>query len=53
MDAFPDAREEMQVIALVDRLSLEDCRRLHAQFKGLDSLTARRALVGLPEPAAP
>ncbi len=53
VDAFPDAREEMQVIALVDRLSLEDCRRLHAQFKGLDSLTARRALVGLPEPAAP
>ena len=49
-DAFPDAREEMRVIALVDRLSREACHRLHIKFKGLKSLAARRAAVGLPEP---
>jgi hypothetical protein len=52
-DAFPDAREEMRVITLVDRLSLEACRRLHAQFKGLKSLAVRRAVVGLPESVLP
>ena len=52
-DAFPDAREEIRVISLVDRLSLEACRRLHMQFKGLNSLAARRAAVGLPEPVLP
>jgi hypothetical protein len=53
VDAFPDAREEMRVIGLVDRLSLDDCRRLHARFKHLKSLAGRRAMVGLPEPVAP
>lgn len=52
-DAFPDAREEMQVITLVERLSIKDCRRLHAKFKGLKSLAGRRAAVGLPEPVPP
>ncbi len=49
-EAFPDAREEMRVIALVDRLSLDACRRLHTRFKGLKSLAARRTSVGLPPP---
>ena len=51
-DLFPDAAEEILVIACVDRLTLTECRRLHARLRGLDSLAARRSLVGLPPPPA-
>jgi len=47
-DTFPDAREDMRVIRMVNRLTWDDCRRLHAQFQGLNSLAARRRLVNLP-----
>lgn len=47
-ETFPDAREDMRVIRMVNRLSRDDCRRLHAQFCGLNSLAARRRLVNLP-----
>jgi len=47
-DTFPDAREDMRVIRMVNRLAWDDCCRLHAQFEDLNSLAARRQLVNLP-----
>ncbi len=47
-DPFPDAAEEIRVIDWVERLTLPECRRLHAQLRGIKSLAARRRLAGLP-----
>ena len=51
-DPFPDAAEEIRVIARVDRLTLAECRRLYDRLRGLQPLAARRRLAGLPAPAA-
>jgi hypothetical protein len=48
---FPDATEEIKVIDRVDRLTLAECRRLHAHLHGIKSLAARRRWMGLPMPA--
>ena len=49
---FPDAVEDIQVIQRVNRLTLDDCRRLHGQFQITKSLAGRRKLVNLPETLA-
>ena len=40
-DAFPDAREDIRVIQVVGQLSFDDCRRLHARFRNVDTMAAR------------
>jgi hypothetical protein len=49
-EPFPDAAEEIRVIDFVDRLSLNQCRRLYGRLRDLKPLAARRRLVGLALP---
>ena len=42
-DAYPDAREDMAVIGLVNQLGFDDCRRLYARVAGMAPGAARQA----------
>ena len=44
---FPDAREDIDVIRAVNRMSLDTCRRRYAQFQDIKSLAGRRKQINL------
>lgn len=47
-DGYPDARDDLSVIQYVNRLSLDDCRRLYGRIVGMTPYSARQAAGGLP-----
>jgi len=44
---FPDAREDIEVIRAVNRMSLDTCRRRYAQFQEIKSPEERRKQINL------
>ena len=47
-DPYPDARDDLTVIRYVNRLSLDDCRRLYGRIAGMAPYSARQTAGGLP-----
>jgi len=47
-DPYPDARDDLSVIPYVNRLRLDDCRRLYGRIAGMEPYSARQAAGGFP-----